>query len=113
MGVFVTRARTGKKEGVVSEAALERHGWGRDLLGAIESYRAAMGWPDDVLIVVKSDEDSNLPRRGFRLRGDIGVRTTRPEKALRIIGQYLIDMANGTENDAGFYGQGIELAEEV
>lgn len=113
MGVFVTRHGTGKKEGIVSESALERHGWATNPLGAIESYRKDMGWPDDVDIIVKTDEESNIPIRGFRLTGDIGVRTTRHQKALRLMGQYLIDLANGTEDGSGFYGNGIELIEEA
>lgn len=117
MGVFVTRAKTGKKEGIVAEAALERHGWGLaikdgDIEAVLDSYRKDMGWDDDVEIAVKTDEESNIPTVGFRLRADIGVRTTRKEKALRLIGQYLIDCANGVEDGAGFYGKGIELLEE-
>lgn len=112
MGVFVTRHNTGKKEGIVSEAALERHGWAADPLAAIERYRESMGWPEDVAVAIKTDEESNIPTRGFRLQADIGVRTTRHQKALRLIGQYLIDLANGTEDSTGFYGKGIEMIEE-
>lgn len=112
MGVYVTRARTGKKEGIVSERQLEAHGWGVDPLAAIERWRESMGWTEDIEISVKTDEESGLPIKGFRLVADIGMRTTRHQKALRRIGQYLIDLANGKDDDSGLYGQGIELIEE-
>lgn len=141
MGVWVLKAKTGKKEGIVSERDLEKYGWGTDPLGSVVRWQETMnchcdggfikcepneetgvvdpncavcgGWPDDVVVSVKTDEESGHPVRGFRIVADIGFRTTRHQKALREIGQYLINLANGCEDDSGFYGQGIEVIEEA
>lgn len=120
MSVRVHKA-DGRMIAVVAEADLERHGWGTDPLEAIERYRAerntdieqdvALGKPrreswDHTVIEVHSDEESGYPTRQFMLRAQWGVKSTRSEAALRILGQYLIDVANGVadSNPSEFVG---------
>jgi hypothetical protein len=94
MAVFVTKP-DGRRYGVVAEEQLEAYGWGLDPLAAVGLYRDALGVPSDVDLKVHTDEDSHYPSFIFALTAEIGVRTTRPQKAMREIGQFLIDCANG------------------
>lgn len=122
MGVQVKRARTGTIEAVVAEEQLERHGFGINVDMAVESYRSEMermrlaagdlGSPSwaDTAIAVRSDEDSGYPTMAFALSLDVAVKTTRHHKALRMFGQYLIDVANGLVPDTSmFAGAGLQL----
>lgn len=100
--------RVFKKDGCVlckvSEADLERYGWGLDPAGAVERYRETRNqeavedgrqdW-NSTLIEVTDDEEAGLPTRRFRFSGELAVDTTRPEKALRMMAQILLDAANG------------------
>lgn len=105
MGVYVTRAATGKKEGVVAEEQLEAYGWGTDPLAALESYRAALAIPDDVDIRVCTDEQSHYPTYTYIFSAEIGVRSTRPQRVFRELATYWMNLANGIETNPGFSGR--------
>jgi hypothetical protein len=105
MGVYVTRAATGKKEGVVAEEQLEAYGWGTDPLGAVEKYRAALGIPGDVDIRVCTDEESHYPTYTYVLSAEIGIKSTRPQRVFRELATYFMDLANGIDSNPGFSGK--------
>lgn len=111
----------GRSSCTVAERDLEPYGWGLDPVRSVERYRAARdqeakqdgreSWGDTAIVVV-SDTEQGYPVKGYRLKAEIGVCTTRPQEALRMIGQFLIDVANGVEQQDGLYGEGLELIEE-
>lgn len=132
MGVYVTRAKTGKKEGVVAEEQLEAYGWGTDPLGALQRWQATMschcdegflayepdefditnpncarcsGWPDDVKVSVRTDEDSHYPTFTYVFSAEIGVKSTRPQRVLRELATYFMNLANGLDTNPGFTGK--------
>jgi hypothetical protein len=118
MHVRVKRAG-GTVEAPVPEAALEKHGWGLDPLGAVEAFRAERNreaeqdgrepW-DDTHITVVSDTDAGHPTLTYRLQADLLLEATRDQQALRTIGQYLLDLANGLDPASpGFSGR-LDLA---
>lgn len=110
--------KDGRQLAVVAECELEQYGWGTSPLGALERWRAEQTcraredgrepW-DDVLIEVRRDEDCGYPIRHYQFTATIGVEATRDQQALRAIGMYLIDLANGKdEKPQGFTGR-LEL----
>lgn len=105
MGVYVTRATTGKKEGVVAEEQLELYGWGLDPLAALNAYRTALGIPDDVDIRVCTDEESHYPSYTFDFQAHIQTTSTRPQRVLRELAEYFMNLANGIDTNPPFKGR--------
>lgn len=113
MAVRVFKA-DGRQIAVVCEADLEQYGWGTNPLAAVEAYRQARSaealsdgrepW-DSVQIEVRSDEASGITPSRFCLHMELGLDTTRWQKAMRELGQYLIHLGNGGEKDDRFTGK--------
>lgn len=117
MAVRVTKA-DGRQISVVPERDLERFGFGISPIAAIEKYRKLRTqeavedgrepW-DDVVIQVVSDQEAGYVLRSYTIAMSVSFNATRPEVALRRVGQYLIDLANGVEDADGLYGEGLEV----
>jgi hypothetical protein len=106
MGVYVDARHRGEGIfGVVAEEQLEVHGWGTDPLAAVAKYRASLGIPDDVELRVCTDEESHYPTYTYVLSAEIGIRSTRPQRVLRELAAYFMNLANGIDSNPGFSGK--------